>query len=142
MKERIASKRNIISSVALASASLALTACSGERKEGSWSFSVDCQGQTADVESFSNGLISEVVVHCGDDENSYAPESVELINGEGITIDDDGEVSGELLHIDYDYFEGGFDTKPPVLLSATINDEDATLHFDNLEITGVRVQTP
>jgi len=140
MSERLFNSNRVKASAAAVVATLALSACAGETKQDSWVFSVDCGEGSLDIEKIENKSFEEkITIECGNEGEVYAPESVELLSGTGVTIDDDVSVSEELLTVSYDYIDGGMSPANPKIESVEIKDASAEVVMDEVRITGVVV---
>jgi len=141
MSERLSSRNKLKVSAVATVAALTLSACAGESKQDSWVFSVDCgDGQLDVIEIEDKSFEEKVTLECEDGGDPFAPESIELLSGTGITIDDDGLVSNSLLTINYDYVEGGLSPMNPRVELVEIKDATAVITMDEVTITGVTTE--
>jgi hypothetical protein len=120
----------------------AMSGCSSDNKD-EWVFAIKCpQEQEVNVTDIGK---SSVVVQCESEDSGVAPISVELIKGDGITVQDSQTRSSALLTVGY-YFE----TTPftfsvePEITSVEIREEtqDARLSMSGVSLTEVSVSPP
>lgn len=137
MSEKIGSIRTVSKILGFGIAATALVGCSTD-KEGSWVFEVKCPEDTSiDVTRVTS--YGTVDFQCGSESEPLAPISIELINGEGINVDDSGEVTGQLLTLDYVYTDEFLLDIEPVLTNVQILESSAIITTKNAVLTGVEV---
>ncbi len=138
MSERLGNRNTVSGLVLAAVATVALSACGTEND--SWVFEVECPAESnLDViEIDDTGYLDTVLIQCSNASGEYEPGSIELLNGSGITVNDDGEVNTELLTIDYSHNDGFFGSgKATIDTSINEDDQTALIEMKNVDLNGV-----
>jgi len=127
MKENLENiRRKIVpkAGVMAAVAGLALTGCSTD-KDGEWIFAVSCpEEQDVRVREVTTGYkTASINIECGDDEISSAPLSVELVDGDGVTIDEPANDGLQQVVVGYEYTSNVLASQNPEIGAIKIDDE-------------------
>lgn len=127
MRENIENNRRgfrpKISAIA-AVAGLALSGCSTD-EDGEFVFAVSCpEEQDVRVREVTTGYkTASINIECGDDEISSAPLSIELVDGDGVTIDESANDGLQQVVVGYEYTTNVLASQNPEIGSIKINDE-------------------
>ena len=137
MREFMQERKIVPKIVGLGLAATALVGC-GNKTADSWVFNIKCPVDTSvDVTGITN--YGSIDLHCSSDAEPTSPNSIELMSGEGITINDDGEVRGDILTVDYSYMDGGLNGVTPLISQVQIFEESAKITTQNVNLTGVHI---